>query len=37
MVEYYDEIIISSGGNKGIALIGALTEFTNNYPINKIK
>lgn len=37
MVEIYDEIIISSGGNKAPALIGALNEFSKNYPIDKIK
>ena len=37
MIENYDEIIISSGGNKGIALIGALNEFNKNYPIYNIK
>lgn len=33
----YNEIIISSGGNRGIALIGALNEFNKNYPIYNIK
>ncbi len=33
----YDELIISSGGNKGIATLGALIYFSNHYPINKIK
>jgi len=33
----YDEIIISSGGNKGIATLGSLTHFSKNYPIHKIK
>jgi hypothetical protein len=37
MIEHFNEIIISSGGNKGIALIGALNEFFNRYPIKKIK
>ena len=32
----YEELIISSGGNKGISLIGILNEFINYYPINKI-
>jgi predicted acylesterase/phospholipase RssA len=37
MVDFFDEIIISSGGNKGIALIGALNKFFNYYPIQRIK
>lgn len=37
MVQIYDEIIISSGGIKGIATLGALNEFSKKYPINKIK
>lgn len=37
MIEKYNEIIISSGGNKGIALIGALNEFNKNYPIYNIE
>ena len=37
MVKVYDELIISSGGIKGIALMGALNNFSNVYPINKIK
>lgn len=37
MTIFFDEIIISSGGNKGIALIGALNEFINHYPLEKIK
>ena len=32
-----DEIIISSGGYKGISLIGALDNFNNYYPLNKLK
>ena len=31
------ELIISSGGNKGVALIGALNEFVKKYPIKNIK
>jgi predicted patatin/cPLA2 family phospholipase len=31
------ELIISSGGNKGVALIGALNEFIKYYPIHNIK
>jgi predicted patatin/cPLA2 family phospholipase len=31
------ELIISSGGNKGVALIGALNEFIKHYPIYNIK
>lgn len=37
MVKYYDELIISSSGNKGYALIGCLNEFSKHYPINKLK
>lgn len=37
MVQIFDEIVISSGSVKGIALLGALYEFSKNYPINKIK
>ena len=37
MRTFFNEIIISSGGNKGIALIGALNKFVNYYPIKKIK
>jgi predicted acylesterase/phospholipase RssA len=37
MVKKYNEIIISSGGVKAISIIGALNEFTKNYPINKIE
>jgi predicted patatin/cPLA2 family phospholipase len=37
MVQIYDEIIISSGGVKGIAVLGALNEFAKKYPIYKIK
>jgi len=37
MVQIYDEIIISSGGIKGIATLGALNEFSKKYPINKIE
>lgn len=37
MTIFFDEIIISSGGNKGIALVGALNEFVKYYPIEKIK
>ncbi len=33
----YDELIISSGGNKGIATLGALINFSKHYPIDKIK
>ena len=31
------ELIISSGGNRGVALVGALNDFANHIPINKIK
>lgn len=34
---YYEELIISSGGNRGFSIIGVLNEFSKNYPINKIK
>lgn len=37
MVKVYDELVISSGGTKGIALMGALNNFSDVYPINKIK
>jgi predicted acylesterase/phospholipase RssA len=37
MVKKYNEIIISSGGIKGISAMGALNEFSKNYPINKIE
>lgn len=37
MNKYYEEIIISSGGIKGIALIGALNIFVKKYPIERIK
>lgn len=37
MIKYFDELIISSSGNKGYALIGCLNEFCKNYPIDKIK
>jgi predicted acylesterase/phospholipase RssA len=37
MVVYFDELIISSSGNKGFALIGCLDEFSKNYPFEKIK
>jgi len=37
MIQLYDELIISSGGIKGISLIGALDQLSKNYPINKIK
>jgi predicted patatin/cPLA2 family phospholipase len=37
MIEIYDELIISSGGIKGISLIGGLERLSKNYPINKIK
>lgn len=37
MSEYYNELIISSGGNKGVALVGALNELNKFYPIHKIK
>jgi len=33
----YNEIIISSGGNKGVAIVGALNEFIKNYSLNNIK
>ena len=33
---YFQELIISSGGNKGISLIGILNELSNHYPIKKI-
>jgi NTE family protein len=33
---YFQELIISSGGNKGVSLIGILDELSNHYPINKI-
>jgi predicted patatin/cPLA2 family phospholipase len=32
----FEELIISSGGNKGISLIGVLNELNNYYPIKKI-
>ena len=32
----FKELIISSGGNKGIAFIGVLNEIKKYYPINKI-
>jgi predicted patatin/cPLA2 family phospholipase len=32
----FQELIISSGSNKGICLIGILNELNKNYPINKI-
>jgi predicted patatin/cPLA2 family phospholipase len=32
----FQELILSSGGNKGISLIGILNELNNHYPINKI-
>ena len=37
MVIYFNEIIISSGGNKGIAIAGALKYLLNRYPIEKFK
>jgi len=37
MIKCFDELIISSSGNKGFALIGCLNEFCKNYPIQKIK
>lgn len=37
MIKYYDELVISSSGNKGYALVGCLNEFSKNYPIHKIK
>ena len=33
----YNELIISSGGNKGFATLGALTYFSKYYPIYNIK
>jgi NTE family protein len=33
----YDELIIGSGGIKGIAFIGALIELSNYFPLNKFK
>jgi NTE family protein len=36
MVKIFDEIIISSCGNKGYLLIGCLNELSMNYPIQKI-
>lgn len=36
MVIYFNEVIISSGGIKGCALLGALTEFLKNYYLKKI-
>lgn len=37
MIKIYDELIISSGGVKGISLVGALNKLSQYYPINKIK
>ena len=37
MNNFYEELIISSGGIKGCSLIGALNEFNKIYPIKKIK
>lgn len=37
MIEKYDELVLSSGGVKGISLVGALKKLSNYYPINKIK
>ncbi len=37
MTDIYDEIIISSGGIKGISLFGALHQFSKSYNIDKIK
>ena len=37
MIKLYNELIIGSGGIKGIALVGALNEFLRNYSLNKIK
>ncbi len=37
MVQKYNEIIISSGGIKAISIIGALNEFSKNYPLSKIE
>ena len=37
MIEKYDELIISSGGIKGISLVGALKKLSYYYPLNKIK
>ena len=37
MNKYYDEIIISSGGSKGISIIGGLNEINKHYPIKNFK
>lgn len=37
MVNFFNEIIVSSGGNKAIAIAGALKYFLINYPIKNIK
>jgi predicted patatin/cPLA2 family phospholipase len=37
MHKIYDELIISSGGIKGAAIIGALNLLNQNYPIEKFK
>ena len=37
MVELYNELIIGSGGIKGVALIGGLNELFKKYPLHNIK
>ena len=37
MTIYSNELIISSGGNKGLAIIGSLNEFIKYYPIKNFK
>jgi NTE family protein len=34
---YFDELIISSGGNKGFSIVGALNKFIKYYDLKKIK
>lgn len=33
----YTKMVISGGGINGIAIVGAISEFSNFYDINKIK
>lgn len=33
----HNELIVSSGGNKGISLLGSLNEFSKNYSLNNFK
>ena len=37
MNNYFDELIISSGGNKGISIVGALNKFIKHSDLNNFK